>query len=737
MKSEPRTFIDIFSVEMDAGKTVESIEIPIIQRDYAQGRLSKQVTRIRNGFVNSLYNAVTGDETDAIKLDFVYGTIEDDKLIPLDGQQRLTTLFLLHWYIGKKEEVSPDELSFLKNFLYRTRFSSQYFCQSLVDSEPDFSLDKISTWIKDQNWFMYSWENDPTISSMLVMIDEIHARFRNENNLWDGLTNKDYQPVSFYFLALEEMGLSDSLYVKMNSRGKALTMFEHFKADFEKILKGVDEGLHDEFSKKVDGEWQDMFWHYRGLDNLIDDEFMRYYRFVTETICYINEIEILDNDFDLAHKVYGIENPKAKANIKNLIDSLDCLVSQGNLKDFFNSIFSNTNYQQNKVVLFSENVNLFELCCDFYGEISGNRRLFSFINTFLLFGAIEYLKNKEHISIEQFRERIRIIRNLALNSQFEIRRERMPNLLSDTFEIIRTGNVPLKSGGFNETQKEEEINKQSWRENNTELVEYLNELEDHYLLQGQIAIIGLEYPELFTNRVQKFLKLFNGGIDYIKISNALLSIGDYSQLEKWRFLFGNKKDSSWSELFKVSQQRKNFERTKEILHVLLDEINGDFEEYSINRVKNYLLDGETKKDWRYYFLKYPTMRMGQSGVYCWLNDPDRVKTYQYEVIMMNTPLSLNGRHWDPFLYSLSKDEALQNELILSEYGGALYFKDLYVVLTNDTISFYSERPNKFYEVEPDAELIESIEIPQENGVDIVDRIELLKQVIINKNKSDE
>ena len=82
-----------------------TIGIPIIQRDYAQGRLGKET--LRKNFLRDLKNALDKGET--IKLDFVYGSTENDILNPLDGQQRLTTLWLLHWYIALRAgELSED-----------------------------------------------------------------------------------------------------------------------------------------------------------------------------------------------------------------------------------------------------------------------------------------------------------------------------------------------------------------------------------------------------------------------------------------------------------------------------------------------------------------------------------------------------------------------------------------------------------------------------------------------------
>ena len=719
MNSIPTTFSNIFDKELNEDKAISKIEIPIIQRDYAQGRTSKTVSRIRNQFIKAIYTALTGTEEDAIKLDFVYGNIEDEKLIPLDGQQRLTTLFLLHWYIAKNENVSIEEQEFLNNFTYKTRFSSQHFCESLVRSTPNFSCEKLSDWIIDQNWFMYSWELDPTISGMLVMIDEIHLKFKNESNLWQKLTNKVDKPVSFYFLALEDMGLSDNLYVKMNSRGKPLTNFEHFKADFEKVIKSVDTNLYKEFVQKVDIDWVNMLWNYRGADDLIDDEFMRYYRFVTEMICYSQDIVTVENDFDLANKVYGLENENAKANLKTLFKSFDCWSEISNIEEFFKTIFSGNNFEKNKVKNYSEITDLFLLCCNNYGLTSGKRRSFSLNNTLLLYAVLQYLLNKEEITGDEFTERIRIVRNLVLNSPDEIRETRMQALLSDTFNIIVNGEVKTKTSGFSAVQKSEEINKIEWRKVNTTLIEDLNELEDHKLLQGNIAIVGLEEVHLFKNRVSSFMNLFNGNVDYLTISNGLLALGDYSQNITWRCLFGNSKDSSWEELFKVSQKKWFFERTKKVVLELLDSIKGDYNVYLKSLVSSFLNNKELKMDWRYYFLKYPAMRSGNSGVFWWRQDGNREKENQYEIFMMNTSLSLNGRHWDPFLYTLSIKEELNDFVSLEEYGAPLVFKNEYIKCMNDGYYFYDFEHND----------TRKLEILQENGVDVIDRIELLKAVL--------
>jgi hypothetical protein len=121
---------------------------------------------------------------------------------------------------------------------------------------------------------------------MNVVIDEIHNRFKNTSNLWSCLTNDVNPSISFYFLPIKEMGLTDSLYIKMNYRGKPLTPFEHFKANFEKLIKAVSADLYKEFIFKIDNDWTDILWKYRGKNNIIDDEFMKYYRYIIEMVCF-------------------------------------------------------------------------------------------------------------------------------------------------------------------------------------------------------------------------------------------------------------------------------------------------------------------------------------------------------------------------------------------------------------------------------------------------------------------
>ena len=84
----------------------------MIQRDYAQGRLRRR--KFVNCFSRALESALklpADDPSLPLNLDFIYGSVEgqeETRFSPLDGQQRLTTLFLLHWYLAWRDGCWED-----------------------------------------------------------------------------------------------------------------------------------------------------------------------------------------------------------------------------------------------------------------------------------------------------------------------------------------------------------------------------------------------------------------------------------------------------------------------------------------------------------------------------------------------------------------------------------------------------------------------------------------------------
>lgn len=243
------------------------ITIPVIQRAYAEGRKTKRAEDVRKSIVDYIIKATA--EHKPHSFDFVYGNVlppenkdVKSKFVPFDGQQRLTTLFLFHRYVFER---ANEPRNILKRFSYETRTSAKEFIEKLCDNDiiPADKSD-VSDYIKDQKWFYTNWLNDPTISSMLVVLDEIHKQACEQNiDFGKALSHLKDNTITFHFLNMKENGLPAATYVKMNARGKSLTAFENFKASLEEFLKDKEdknEKLSETFKNNIDGKWLDLFY---------------------------------------------------------------------------------------------------------------------------------------------------------------------------------------------------------------------------------------------------------------------------------------------------------------------------------------------------------------------------------------------------------------------------------------------------------------------------------------------
>ncbi|WP_158557155.1 DUF262 domain-containing protein [Mucilaginibacter conchicola] len=337
------------------------VEIPIIQRDYAQGRDEQddpKAAQIRKKFVTDLVTNLD-NRTAPVHLDFVYGKINgridvhtrqknktaidgllksvkaysdtlkinikyefleksattdggspDTTFVPLDGQQRLTTLYLLHWYLLTRTQKSRTALL---NFTYRTRPGSDSFCRAL--STADFLIDDpsqygaakqnlLSSQISDRSWFFSYWRKDPTVKGMLKVLDEIHGHLSSYSierlePMLKSLTESDL--ISFDFLDMDKFELTDDLYVKMNARGKQLSDFENFKTWIQEHVKKENlKILTEEWHKRIDIQWADLFWRFKKKNSFeVDDQYMAFFNLMALNT-YAGTLEVNDSKISAA-----------------------------------------------------------------------------------------------------------------------------------------------------------------------------------------------------------------------------------------------------------------------------------------------------------------------------------------------------------------------------------------------------------------------------------------------------
>lgn len=702
------SFKELFDTDIT---DLKEVVIPKIQRAYAQGRTDSRTTRTRDRFLDAIHSAIITQA--ALTLDFIYGNCRNGILIPLDGQQRLTTLFLLHWYAAKKGNLAKSEYTFLKNFRYETRYSAREFCTLLIDFNPQFEERKLSFDIEDQHWFPLDWKHDATINAMLVMIDTIDEKFHSISNLWQSL-----DLIKFYFLPIEEMGLNDDIYIKMNSRGKPLTEFEHFKAELEKTIKAVDSELADKIIHKIDIDWTDMLWPYRGNNNIIDDEFLRYFRFICDILCYrAGGSPKQSDEFKLLEVFFTGE--KCKENVAILQSFFDCWKEVEDIDGLFNKYISRQ-HEKGKIKLVQKHnykINLLDDCLNNYADVLGNKnRKFPLNEIILLYAFVIYLQNKREISEEQFAKRLRIIYNLILNSSDEISDSenrvggnRMPAIIKQVDSIITSGiiseNIVIADeegrANFNVNQLDEERRKQQFLSDYPELSEKVFTLEDHDLLYGQISIVGWEHTKYFEH----FAKLFD--CDWDKIDCALLSKGHYYQRQKWWIQLGTKNRGilkAWDELFHKKSGAKGYESTKKCLATLLD--IDDISDAVLDGIANqYISECEERScyDWRYYYIKYPSFRIGRYGRY------SQVESKPY---MMTS------------IYASQYESSNSKQLFLNEIGEVDKAHSGSRITIDDTTEEYIRCENSAYVVyDIENNVVERFDIPQnKDGIDTVNRI---------------
>ena len=625
------------------------IEIPIIQRDYAQGREDKW--EIRNGFLKALHSAIK--QGNPIELDFIYGSNNLNCLQPLDGQQRLTTLFLLHWYISFKENVECSIKDILKGFTYETRTSSREFCNELVEKGIDFKNlvnvndNQISKSIIDSSWFFLSWEKDPTIKSMLTMLDAIHNEFQGTEHIWETLTSKSI--ITFQYIELENFGLSDDLYIKMNARGKPLTEFENFKAKFEQHINNNHLSTKNTFSKNIDGKWTDLFWNYRDNEtDLFDEKFMTFFKVMATNHFAVKnklikdftvDITLLRSNKYLTFSKYVDLKVFDEAYTNQIIQVLNKL-SDG----------CNGTQKTKKYLPDSPYINEEEQFVNLINDKLGYPEMVIF------YAYAQFLNIADSLDInnEKFENWMRVIRNLVEGSRLIYYNDAIEyaNSIEAVNKLLKFKDDILNYfinvdddviSGFSGIQIDEERLKAKLFIKGNKWKTLITDIENHKYFNGQIDFIlsfsGIkkqfenninldwttEENEFYLNQliinIEKAKAIFddNGLIAFkdFTFERALLAKGDYllSKGQNYSFLKNSERDISWKRLLRDDNNKR------EILYNLFNAVEIATIETDL---QNIIAEYDEKNCWRYYFIKYSDiiLNCGIDKLVRWNSDID-------------------------------------------------------------------------------------------------------------------
>lgn len=533
------------------------VEIPIIQRDYAQGRPSE--AKIRGKFINHLAEALK--HRNPVELDFVYGMIPENErtlqslFIPIDGQQRLTTLFLLHWYAAWKENLLNDAKDTLLRFTYETRPSAHTFLNFICkETIPQTITTFREYFINEARWFDNAWMLDPSVEAFVVMLDCIHDNetINSTSHLFKTLTTTDV--ISFYFLPLREFGLNEEIYIRMNARGKQLTPFEKFKSKLFAAIE-YNEKLKKEIEEKIEYKWVDYLWPYREKDvYTIDKYFMNLLRFIVLITFYERNL--------------GEKRKKAKIDLNDEDQLVSVFDDASSVKFMINALdlIQRLRESAGNIELYPWENNSVRTMGEILEDVIVNNAHDDATNVLLLYAAMQYMiKYKEDSGIKDY---LTVVRNMVYNTKDKSQRE-WPRLLpalkaltsDNIYDLLLKPNLRIEV--IYSEQRKEEIRKAGLISTNPCFKSLLQRIENNTYFRGNINALlngACIKGEVNFDTLEKLYEAYKliAQSDFYEVWGDLLETKVYTQSE-WRVWFDD-----------------DYEKNPDIIQLAKDVMNHDY-----------------------------------------------------------------------------------------------------------------------------------------------------------------
>ena len=229
------------------------------------------------------------------KVGFVYayilGFAKDgvERILPaylIDGQQRVTTFFLIWLHLASK---ANEKASFKDSIRYgspslafdfKVRPLTHEFLNQLVKEVIESDTFDFSN-ITDATWFLSDYRHDVSVMSMVNALES-----------WDSVWSKSHldagvayeyltRHVTFWLFVMNETVQGERLYITMNGRGKNLSEDEIIRAKvFRDAVMGSPQHTATEVGLLFE-KMTDFFWTHRVTGELTADKGMKkFFRWV-------------------------------------------------------------------------------------------------------------------------------------------------------------------------------------------------------------------------------------------------------------------------------------------------------------------------------------------------------------------------------------------------------------------------------------------------------------------------
>ncbi|WP_374362552.1 DUF262 domain-containing protein [Cloacibacterium sp.] len=677
--------------ELFTNRYVDQIVIPEIQRDYVWS--GKEVIGLLNSISEDFFcfkkgfeivdHTITDNEIKkafeqyykkqvySCNIGFIYAYNDPEysgKYFLIDGQQRLTTIYLLLLVLASENKNFRDK--FEKIYMlsnspvidYRVREASHRLLKDVVTNFKDRGFQ-----IENQSWYYNEFKNDKTISSIVSNIKTIHTFILDNALVSEDFINYIQDYIEFWYFDTNVSEQGEELYIYMNARGEQMQENENLKADLlGKIVLKVSETrtiseIKNDWGKEWE-DWQHFFWIKKQKNFNADKGFNEFINCIAGLENYLGENNNIytkedfegnsrgkNNQFAYLDIVNSLSNNGLQS-IKGYFEGLEYLFNEKNIISFKRN-YKNINWVENCLAEILKILN--STTTNWFADLKDPNRSLEHSRMVFIWSLLHYMKTKDSstMNLEIYRVlRLYYVRYNNYNRSVQ-------NIATDVRNVNLYG--PWKVIGI-----EEEVKKNYWyteKINPDEIFQFeelIWNIEDHPLnLDGRDAkaincshLIDFESePSLseLENIKNKFFELFpteNGKINNVNYKRLVIILIFYGQfwerVSPWycnNFHFGN-----WKKTIRnIDVQNEVFKSFFEDYRMLsLDEIYNE-------RVVQFDIDFETVSfhDVLKWFSATLGERMWKQGLYVvtdHYNYPKNDKFFMKFKTILNTKGDFKG-----------------------------------------------------------------------------------------------